>query len=154
MVVVDFRLDPEAARVRPDFAEGFAHCNLHGLQHADVAPGTIERFDANQVDGGDERSRAAVHDRRFRSVDLDHGVVDAQSAQRRQHMFGGGDERSGFIAQDGREFGRRHRIHVGGDLALAKCAAGLCADEPKTGVGIGRMKRQRDGQARMNADPA
>ena len=37
--------------------------------------------------------RAAVHDRRFRTVDLDRGVVDAEARERRQNMLGGGHQR-------------------------------------------------------------
>ena len=80
-----------------------------------------------------------------------NSVIDAEAAQSGQHMFGGGHERSGFIAQDSREFGCGHRIHIGGDLALAR-TVGLGSDEPQTGIGVGRMKRQRNRQAGMNAD--
>src|SRR5262249_42901308 len=38
----------------------------------------------NEVDPG---RRAAVHDRHFRMVELDRGVVDAEAAQRREQML-------------------------------------------------------------------
>jgi hypothetical protein len=47
------------------------------------------REDAGLIDGSDESRRAAVHDRNFRTVDLDRSVVDAHAAQRSKHMFGG-----------------------------------------------------------------
>ncbi len=151
MVVIDFGLDPEAARIRPDLAEGLAQRNLDGLEHPDIAPRLIERLDADGVDGGDEGRRAAVHDRRFRPVDLDQRVVDAKTAQSGQHMFGGGDQRPGFIAEDGGKLGRGYGVHVGGDFALAPTAC-MGADKTQTGIGVRRVQCQRHRQAGMDAD--
>ena len=71
----------------------------------DVAPRHRQRDHAGLIDRGDERRRAAVHDRHFRSVDLDDGVVDAEPDSAAKHMLGGRDERAGGIAEYGGEFG-------------------------------------------------
>ena len=63
-------------------------------------------------------SRAAVHDRHFRPVDLDQRVVDAEAGQRGEHMLGGGAQRSVGIAEHGREFGGGDRAHVGAHLPV------------------------------------
>ncbi len=105
MVELDLGLDPEAARIRAELAEGVAHRDPHRLEHADVAARLVERFEADLIDRRDERRGAAVHDRHFRTVDLDHRVVDAEAAQRRQDVLGGGHQRARRIAQDGGEFG-------------------------------------------------
>ena len=55
------------------------------------------------------------------------GVVDAEAAQRRENMFGGGDQRPGFVAQHGGEFGRGDGAHIGGDFAIRgrlRCGCG------------------------------
>ena len=73
--------------------------------------------DAGLIDRGDEGSGAAVHDRNFRTIDLDRGVVDAHAAQSREHMLGGGDQRTFAVAQHGCEFGGDHGF--GGGLNFA-----------------------------------
>ena len=118
MVVVDLGLDAEAARIGRDLAIGVAHRDPHRLEHADIAARLIERRDADGIDRRHERRRAAVHDRRFRTVDLDHRIVDAQAGQRGQNMLGGGHQRPGFVPQHGGEFGGGDRSHVGRDLAI------------------------------------
>src|SRR5215471_2473516 len=76
VIELDFGFDAEAARIGPDFAVGIAQGNPYRLEHLDVAPRLLERLEPDLIDGGDERRRAAVHDRSFRPVDLDHGIVD------------------------------------------------------------------------------
>ena len=73
--------------------------------------------DTGLVDRGDERRGAAVHDRHFRAVDFDGGVIDAHAAQRREHMFGGRNQRTVAIAQHGGKFGGDHGL--GGGLNFA-----------------------------------
>ena len=85
---------------------------------------------------------AAVHDRRFRAVDLDGGVVDAETGEGRENMLGGGHQRPRFVAQHGGEFSRGDGAHVGGDLAI-RAAFDACTDKAETGPGVGRMQRQR-----------
>ena len=64
------------------------------------------RDNAGLIDRGDESGRAAVHDRNFRAVDFDGGVVDAHAAQGCEHVFGGRNQRTVTVAQHGGEFGR------------------------------------------------
>src|SRR5215470_6872949 len=70
VVELHLGLDPEAARVGTDFAEGIAHGDTYRLEHLDMAPRLIERLETDQVNRGHERRRAAVHDRRFWTVDF------------------------------------------------------------------------------------
>ena len=60
------------------------------------------------IDRGDESRGTAVHDRNFRAIDFDGGVVDAHAAQRGKHVLGGGDQRTFAVAQHGGEFGGDH----------------------------------------------
>ena len=86
----------------------------HRLEHLDAAPWRRQTRDAGLIDRSDEWRGAAVHDRHFRTVDLDDGVVDAEAVQRRQHVFGGRDGRAVLIAEHGGEFGGRHGTEIGG----------------------------------------
>ena len=111
------------------------------------------RDDANLVDGGDERSRAAVADRRFRAVKLDDDIVDAEAADGGKHMFGGADQRTGSIAQHGLEFGGGDGAHIGADFTLIT-ALDAGANEDDAGVRIGGVQGQRDGKTGMDANAA
>src|SRR4029079_5198197 len=135
------------------FAEGVTHRNLNRLEHLKVALGLIEGHEADRIDGRDERRRAAVHDRRFRAVDLDGGVVDAETGEGRKHMLGGGYQRARFVAQHGGELGRGDSAHVGGDLAI-RAALDARTDKAETGTGVGRVQRQRYRLARMYTNTA
>ena len=75
--------------------------------------------DAGLIDRRDERRRAAVHDRHFRTIDFDDGVVDAQAAQGGKHMLGGRDHRTVAVAENGGEFGGDHRAEIGANFAIA-----------------------------------
>ncbi len=75
--------------IGPKLAGRTAGDDLHGPEDFDIAARRGQFDDAGLIDRGHERRGAAVHDRRFRSVDLDHGVVHTHAAQRREHMFGG-----------------------------------------------------------------
>ena len=92
--------------------------------------GASSDFDADLIDRGHERGRAAVHDRGFRAVDLDDRIVDAESAQRRQHMLGGGDQRARRITQHGGEFSGGDGTDIGADFAVTATAQSG-ADEPQ-----------------------
>ncbi len=87
---------------------------------------------AGLIDRGDESSRAAVHDRNFRAVDFDRGVIDAHAAQSREHMLGGGDQRTVAVAQHGGEFGCDHGF--GNRLNFAVGAIESAADKNKTRI--------------------
>ena len=92
MIERNLGLHPQPAPVGTQLAEGLAKGSPHRLEYADVATRLVERPDSNLVDGCHERRRAAVHDGHLRPVDLDHRIVDAEPAQRRQHMLSGGHQ--------------------------------------------------------------
>ena len=94
----------------PQLAEGVADRDLHRLQHLDEAARRGLGHDTGLVDRGDEGSGAAVHDRHFRAVDFDGGVIDAHAAQRGKNVFGGGNQRTLAVAQNGGEFGGGDRL--------------------------------------------
>src|SRR5262249_29626285 len=102
----------------------------------------IERLETHRVDRRDKRGRAAVHDRRFGTIDFDDSVVDAEAGERGQYVLGGGYQRPGGVAEHGGEFGGGDRAHVGRDLTtLPPLARG--GDEAYPGSGVRRMHRQR-----------
>ena len=139
---VDGDVDAEAAIVRRQFAVGIALLHADRLENLGEAARRGQRHDPGLIDRLDERRRAAVHDRRFGTVDLDDGVVDAEAAQRRHDVFDGGDARAALVvAQNGREFGRGHVAGVGADLAL-RPALRIEAHEHDAGAGISRMQCQ------------
>ena len=109
MIEFDFGFDAQAAQMRPQLAVAVALGDTHRLEHLDVAARRRQSDDAGLIDRGDERRGAAVHDRHFGTVDFDHRVIDAESVQGREHMFGGRYRRTIVIAEHGGEFGRRHR---------------------------------------------
>src|SRR5262249_60569735 len=115
---LDLRLDAEAARVGPYLSERVSPYHPHGLEDPDVAPGLIKRLKTDRVDRRDKRGRAAVHDRRFGTIDFNDGVVDAEARERGQHVLGGGYQRPGGVAQHGGEFGGGDRAHVGGKVTV------------------------------------
>ena len=99
--------------------------------------------DAGLIDRGDESRGAAVHDRNFRAIDFDGGVIDAHAAQRSKHVFGGGNQRTLAVAQHGREFGGDHGFGDGLNFAVAAIEAG--ADKNKTCIDRCRSEGQTDG---------
>src|SRR6516164_978882 len=104
MVKLDFRFDSQAAQIGPQFPVTVTFGDAHRLEHLDVAPWRRQRGDTGLIDRRHEWRGAAVHDRNFRTVDLDRGVVDAERVQCRQNVFGCRYSRSAFVAEDGREF--------------------------------------------------
>ena len=99
--------------------------------------------DAGLIDGGDEGSRAAVHDRNFGTIDFDGGVVDAHAAQRSKHMFGGGDQRTFTVAENGRKIGGDHGFRDRGNFAVGIIETG--ADKNKTCIDRCRSEGKIDG---------
>ena len=96
------------------------------------------------------RRGAAVHDRNFRTIDFDGGVVDAHAAQRGQDMLGGGDQRTFAVAKNGGEFGGDHGFGGGLDFAVATIQSG--ADKNKTRIHRCGSEGQIDRKTGMNAD--
>jgi hypothetical protein len=153
VIEVDLELDPEALRMRPQLAVAIALGNPDRFQDADIAPWHRQRNQADLIDRSDERRGAAIHDRHFRPIDLNDGVVDTEARQRGEHVFGGRTERSGGVAKHGGKFGRGDGADVGGDFAV-RLIADPAADEYDSGVSFRREHGQRCGQSRMNANTA
>ena len=136
--------------VREQFADGTVARDADRLQHLDILAPRIERDDAGLIDGGDERVGAAVHDRHFRAVDLDHGVVDAEaasaartcSAVEHSGPFASPSTVANSVAVTARTSARTSRSH-------RRCIGAL---KNNAGIGIGRMQGQCDRRAGMNAD--
>ena len=102
-----------------EFAERFAHLDLYGLQNFDETASCVLLNDTGSINRIHEGSGAAVHDRHFRPVDFDGGVIDAHAAQRGQNMFGGGNERTLVVAQHGREIGGDDGGRDGGNFTIS-----------------------------------
>ena len=115
---VDLDLGTETVGIGAQLAEGITEHDLHRLQHLDETAGGGLGDDAGLIDGGDERSRAAVHDRNFRTIDFDGGVIDTHAPQRSEHMLGSGDERAIAVAENGRKVGGDHGFRDCGNFAI------------------------------------
>ena len=137
---VDFDFGAETGRIGPQFAEGIADRDLHRLQHLDEAARRGLGDNAGLIDRGDESGGAAVHDRNFRTVDFDGGVIDAHAAQGGEHMFGGRNQRTVAVAQHGGEFGGDDGF--GDRLNFAVGAIQSGADKNKTCIDRCRSKGQ------------
>ncbi len=122
---VDLDINAEPVGVGPDLAEGVTDLGRDRLQDLNEAALCRLADDAGLVDRGNEGRGAAVHDRHFRSVDLDGGVVDAHAPQRRKHVLGGRNQRAVTIAEDGGEVGRDHlvggRLNSRGHFPRGRC---------------------------------
>jgi hypothetical protein len=99
--------------------------------------------DAGLIDGGDEGRSAAVHDRNFRTIDFDDGVVDAHATQCSKHMFGGGDQRTIAVAENGCKIGGDDGFRGGRNFTVGIIEAG--ADKNKTCIDGCRSKRKTNG---------
>ena len=128
--------------MRAQFAEAIADRDLHRLQDLDETPGNGLGDDAGLIDRGNERRRAAVHDRNFGAVDFDDRVVDAHAAQGSEHMLGGRNQRTFAVAEYGRKIGGGYGFGDGGNFAVGLIEAG--ADKNKTCIHRSRSKRQAD----------
>src|SRR5262249_59381580 len=96
-----FRLDAEAGGIGPYLSDRISLRPPHRLEAPDMTPGLIERLETRRVDRRDKRGRAAVHDRRFGTIDFDDSVVDAEAGERGQYGLGGGYQRPGGVAAPG-----------------------------------------------------
>ena len=146
MVERNLGLDPEAARIGPKLPIGIAYRHPHRLGHPNITARRVKRRDADLIDGGDERSSAAVQDRRFRSVDLDRSFVDAEPTQCSQHVLGGRNQRARRITQNGRKFRSGNGTDIRANVALA-AAREVGPDESYSSIGVGGEQRQRDRQS-------
>ena len=151
MIERDLRLDPEAPPIGPELAISVLECDAHRLEHADEPSRRVQGFEPDLIDGIDERSGAAVHDRRLGTIDFHQRIVDAKPAQGRQHVLGGRNQGAGSVPQHRRKFSCGDRTDLGADLAVAP-AAKAGADEPDAIIGFRRVQGQGDRQAGMNPD--
>jgi hypothetical protein len=119
MIEGNLGLNPQAAPIWTQFAKRFSESSADRLEHADETAGLIKRLDSHLIDGLHERRRAAIHDRHFRPVDLNHCVVHAEAAQGSKHVFGRGNEWARRISQDSRKFSRGDGVEVSADFPLA-----------------------------------
>ena len=99
--------------------------------------------DAGLIDRRDEGRSTAVHDRNFRTIDFDGGVVDAHATQRSKHMLGGGDQRTVAVAENGCKFGCDDGFGGCRNFTVGAVQAG--ADKNKTCIDGCRSERQTDG---------
>ena len=151
MIELDLRLDPEAVLIGPQFAIGAVLGHGYRLDHLDVAARQCARRKPGLIDRIDEGRGAAVHDRDFRTVDLDDHVVDVQATERRQKVLGCGAKRTLGVTKDCGKFGSGDRPHIGADFALDG-AVRRNALEDNAAVIVSRMERKRNRKAGMNAD--
>ena len=89
VVEENFDFGTKTAGVRAQFAKGIAHHDLNRLEHLNESARGGEFNDPGTIDGVNENSRAAVHDRYFGAIDFDGGVVDTKAAQRCENVLGG-----------------------------------------------------------------
>ena len=146
---VDLDFGAEPAGERTKLAHRIADLDLHRLQHLDEAADGGLGHNAGLVDGRNKRRSAAVHDRNFRPIDFDRGVVNAHAAQRGQNVLRGRDQRPFAVTQHRREFGRDHSIGSGGDFAVCTIETG--ADKNKTRIDRCRSQRETNRKTGMNA---
>jgi hypothetical protein len=151
MIEFDLCFNPEAACIRPNLADGAILDDPHRLEYPDALTGLVENLDARLIDGVHDRSRATVHDRHFRTIDLDHRVVNPEASQGCEHVLGGRHQRPRRISEHGRKFGRGHIANLGPNLAFAS-AFKTGSQEYNSTAGICRMERHRRRQTGMHAD--
>ena len=89
--------------------------DLHRLDYLNEAARRGLGNNAGLIDCRDKGRCTPVHDRNFRAVDLDGGIIDAHAAQGCEHMLGGRNQRTIPVAKHGRKFGGddrfSHRLH-------------------------------------------
>jgi hypothetical protein len=137
--------------IGPKFTEGIALGDPDRLKNFDVAARRIEFAQSNLIDRGDKSGSAAIHDRRFRTVQFDDRVVDTESTEGCENMFGRRYQRTGGITQNGRKFRRCDRMDVGTDFPVRLVFHGG-TNEQDAGIGIGRMDCECNRKAGMNTD--
>src|SRR6516165_6375154 len=89
VVEIDLGFNSESARVGQKLPDGVPHYHAHRPENLDVTPRRPKSLYADQIDCSDKRPGTAIHDWRLRTVDLNDGVVHAQSGKSRQHVLGG-----------------------------------------------------------------
>src|SRR5581483_3022358 len=98
---INLDFSAKTIRIGTQLAEGLADRDLYRLHYLDTAPCRRLGDNARLIDRGDKGRRTAIHDRYFRAVDFDGGVIDAHPAKGGQHVFGGRNHGALAIAEDG-----------------------------------------------------
>jgi len=124
--------------------------HLDGGEDLDIAARRLLTAATGLVQDLDEGLGRAVHDRHFGSVELDHGVVDAEHGEGRHQVLDGGDGDAGGVTDDGAELGLADRLARDGHAIVAVGHVG--PDEDDAGVGRRRANRHPDMRAGMDAD--
>src|SRR5688572_17215963 len=113
MLEIDFGLQAETLGVGPQLAIGAVFLgDTDWFENLQITPGRRLRHDADLVDCGYEGRRAPIADRRFRTVYFDDDIVDPQTANGGEHMFGGANQWTGSVAQHGLEFGGGDGVYI------------------------------------------
>ena len=86
-IKLDLDCQTKALGKRQQFGKPFTLRDPQTLQNLDITAIAILLPDTGAVNHLDKRRRAAIHDRRFRSVDLDENIVDLQRIKRRHQML-------------------------------------------------------------------
>src|SRR5579883_2724017 len=96
---IDLDVEAEAAIGRTQFGISRAAFDADRLDDFQIAARRREARHPDLVDRGDERRGRTVEDRRFRPVNFNHRVVDAEPGQSRQEMLDRGDRGLAGIAE-------------------------------------------------------
>ncbi len=146
-VEVDFDVETEAV-IRRKLAIGAAVLDTHALQNFEIAAGSVELNQADFVDGLNKTDGTAVHDGNFGAVDLDEGVVYAETAEGCEQVL---DRRHGgaiAVAEHGTERYARDVALIGRDLGAFGIAVG--DEEAQASFAISRIKNDGDWRSAMN----
>ena len=152
-VAVEIDLDVEAETIGggPQFGEGAAAFDAHGLEDLDETARGGQMADADAVDRLDEGGGRTIHDRHFRPIDFDQAIIDAEAVQRGDQMLDRADHVLRAVADDGAKLGHGDFGPVGLD-APAAAVGQTATQEHEAGIGVGRIENEADRFAGMNAD--
>ena len=139
---IDLDVDAKTAPVRSQFAERLALLHPDRFQNLDEAARCRLLDNTSLIDRGDERRRAAIHNRHFRSVEFNGCIVDPKASQCSKNVFGGGYKRALLVAQDSGKLGRGHGFYRSSHPTFG--SIGTDTDKNKTRIDRGRPKGQID----------
>ena len=135
--------------MRREFAIGAGVLDRDPLQDFEEAAGSLKFGKADFVDRLDEARGTAVHDRNFGAVDLDQGVVDAETAQGGEQMFDRCHGGAVAVAKHGAERYAGDVALVGSDLG----AFGMAVRKKETDASVTISRTKRDGNWRSAMNP-
>jgi hypothetical protein len=123
----------------------------HGRQDLDVAARGFLLAATGAVQDLDEGLGRAVHDRHFRTVQLDHAVVDGQGGQGGHQVLDGRDAHVGGVVDDGAQLGLADGVRLDRHAVVAVMDVGAHEDDP--GVDRGRTHGDAHVRAGVQAHP-